>query len=72
MSPVGKLNALVGSLRIGIADAGGAASRQGTQEGTFTMGAGTLAVTTLTIGDFSSSGSGTAAATYPGQWLFSP
>jgi len=60
----GTLDAAATSLVIGVADSQTAANRGGTETATFTMGAGTLAVGTLTVGQIAGAGSlgGTYAA----------
>ena len=65
----GELDALVGTLRIAIANPGTANTRQGEQVGTFTMERGVLDVGTLIIGDLSGT-AGSSTATYGAYGTF--
>jgi fibronectin-binding autotransporter adhesin len=68
----GELDASVTNLRIGVANTGASTGRAGTENATFTMGKGTLDVTSLIIGQYNGTNTGTVSSTgnYAGNGTF--
>jgi autotransporter-associated beta strand protein len=68
----GEIDALVNSMRIGVANTGSSTGRAGIENATFTMGKGTLDVTSLIIGQYASGVGGTVASTgtFAGNGIF--
>lgn len=65
----GTINALVTNMVIGNADTANSATRQGTTNASFTMGAGSMTVDTITLGRIAN-GTGTTTATFAANGTF--
>ncbi len=66
----GSIDAIVTGVAIGSADTTGAVNRNGTENASFTMGAGTLSVGTLTIGRIAGASSSSIGAAYTANGTF--